>query len=547
MDDKLNTNLMRRVCIGDMIRKRVINEPQKEVIVFSYKGKIIRRLTIEELNREANRFANAIMELGVKKGDRVAIFSHNCVQYVDLLIALSKMGGWITPINFALKSREILPIVNHSETVMLVVEDELADTIMEVVGEMHSVKHKVMINLSGNRSIPEGWLDFDELCSEKYSDDEPMVEINDNDVLTLMYTSGTEAMPKGVLNSHLNWFSSIMNFCMDFGRWSPPEGIQLGAIPLFHVAGHLAIFLTLVQGDKFVLLYTPDPSEVMQIIKSEKINSIGLPPTVFVNMLNMPDGEKLMKELFGTVRSCTIFGSPIPEATMRRIMEILPEVYWQNYYGQSELTPLGTTLKSPDLLRKFGEAEERFDGAEPIGQSHAVVEMRVVDDDDNEVPPGTVGEMVVRSPTTMLGYYKEEEKTRETFRGGWHHTGDLAIMDEERYYYFVDRKKDIIKTGAENVSSIEVENWVAKHPKVAECTAVGLIHERWGEAVTIFVSPKPGDSLSEDEIIQHCKQGLAGYKVPKKVVVLDELPKNPSGKILKKNLRKEYSGIYNRS
>jgi fatty-acyl-CoA synthase len=401
-----------------------------------------------------------------------------------------------------------------------------------------------MINLSGEKSLPPGWLDFDELCAEKYSDEEPYVDINGDDVLTLMYTSGTEAMPKGVLNSHSNWFSSIMNFCMDFGRATPPDQIQLGAIPLFHVAGHLGLLMTLACGDKMILLYTTDPGEVMSLISSEKITSIGLAPTVFVNMLNMPNGEELMKNLFGTVRNCTLYGSPMPAAMMSRVMDILPDVYWQNYYGQSELTPLGTTLKSPDIVRKFREAEERFGGVEPIGQSHAVVEMKVVDDNDNEVPPGTVGEMVTRSPAAMLGYYKEEEKTKETFRGGWHHTGDLAIMDEERFLYFVDRKKDIIRTGAENVSSVEVEQWVGKYPKVSECTAVGIPHERWGEAVTVFVAPKPGESITEQELIEYCKQGLAGYKVPKKVIMLNELPKNPSGKILKKDLRKEYQDVF---
>jgi len=229
---------------------------------------------------------------------------------------------------------------------------------------------------------------------------------------------------------------------------------------------------------------------------------------------------------------------------MRRLVEILPNVYWMNYYGQSELTPLGAVLQHPDVLRKFKESEERFGGAEPIGPPHTMVEMKVVDENVNEVPPGTVGEMVARSPSVMLGYYKEPKKTREIFKGGWLHTGDLAIMDEEHYFYFVDRKKDVVKSGGENVSTVEVESLIFDHPKVADATIVGLPHPRWIEAVTAFVVPKPGESITEEEIIQFCKQNLAGYKVPKKVVVLNEIPKNPSGKVLKKDIRNQFKDLY---
>jgi fatty-acyl-CoA synthase len=170
--------------------------------------------------------------------------------------------------------------------------------------------------------------------------------------------------------------------------------------------------------------------------------------------------------------------------------------------------------------------------------------MKVFDENDNEVPPGTIGELVMRSPSVMLGYYKEPKKTAEVFRNGWLHTGDLGIMDEEGYFYFVDRKKDIVKTGAENVSTVEVEGVIFRHPKVAEATVVGLPHAKWVEAVTAFVVPKPNQTLTEEEIIQYCKENLAGYKVPKKVIILDTLPKNPSGKILKKVLRKEFQGAY---
>ncbi len=547
-------NMMRRFCVGDLVRRRVRKAPKDEAIVMNYKGSITRRLTYEELNREANRFANAIMGLGVKKGDRVAILSHNCAQYVVYMVALSKMGAWITPLNFALKGREIVPLLNHSEPVMLIVEDDLLDTVQEVEDECAFIGHRVMIKLGGEKAQPPGWLDFDELCSPGYPDDEPRVEINGNDILTLMYTSGTEAMPKGVLNSHANWYSTIMSTAMDTarsirdsavaGQRPASKTVGLGAAPLFHVAGQGLIFSALAGGGKYILLYTPDPQVIMRLFEAGEVTSGAVAPTVVVNLLNLPGGEDLIRRLWGKLESALLYGSPASEALLRKIMDILPNCRFSNYYGQSELTPLGCMIFHDDLLRKTTEANERFEGAEPIGQPHAMVEMKIFDEHDNEVPAGIVGEIVARSPSVMMGYYKDPERTAEVFRGGWLHTGDLGRMDEEHFFYFVDRKKDIIKTGAENVSSVEVEQWVAKHPQVAECTAVGLRHERWGEAVTVFVVPSPGAVIEEEEIIAYCREGLAGYKVPKRVIMLAEIPKNPSGKILKKDLRTQYRNLY---
>ena len=554
MENAAAMNMMRRFCVGDFVRRRVLKIPQEEAIAMNYKGKITRRLTYGELNREANRFAHAIMELGVKKGDRVSILSHNCIQFVVYSLALSKMGAWITPLNFALKGREIVPLIKHSEPVMFIVEDDLVDTVREVEDEIASVTHRVMINLSGKKPLPEGWLDFDNLCSERYPDDEPCVEINGDDVMTLMYTSGTEAMPKGVMNSHANWCSTIMSFALDQvinlrssyaaiqRRMRKPVG--LGVAPLFHVTGQVMIFFHMFTAGRYILLHSPDPQIITQLIQEGEINRCSLAPTMLVNMLNMPGGEDRIKKLFGTLEEVLLFGSPASENLLRKVMELLPNCQFHNYYGQSEVTPLGCKLFHDNLLKKTVEANERFDGAEPIGQPVSMVEMKIVDEHDNEVPSGTIGEMVVRSPSVMMGYYKNPEKTFEVFRGGWLHTGDIGRMDEEYFFYFVDRKKDIIRTGSENVSSVEIEQWVVKHPKLSECTAVGLPHERWGQAVTIFVVPIPGTTIEEKEVIRYCRAGLAGYKVPKRAIILSEIPKNPSGKILKKALREKYNGLY---
>jgi fatty-acyl-CoA synthase len=544
MEKALESHVMRRMCVGDLLRRSAQKSAKKEALVYSYKGTITTRLTLEEMNQKVNRFANALTELGIKKGDRVAIISHNCPQYAIYLYALAKTGAWVTPLNFTLRGKEITELINHAQPVTFIVEDELADNVTKLQQDMPSVKHYIMINLAGKKQLPERWLDFNQLCSEKYSDDEPYFEVNGDDVMTLMYTSGTEAMPKGVMNTHANWHSTIMSGVIDLHLLAGDTIIN--SIPLYHVAGVNLLIGSLSVGTRVIMHHEPSPAEILQLVQNEKVTFLVYPPTVFTNILKLPipNIEEFMRKSFSSVRIAILFGAPIAGASMRRLVEILPNVYWMNYYGQSELTPLGAILQHPDVLRKFKESEERFGGAEPIGPPHTMVEMKVVDENVNEVPPGTVGEMVARSPSVMLGYYKEPKKTREIFKGGWLHTGDLAIMDEEHYFYFVDRKKDVVKSGGENVSTVEVESLIFDHPKVADATIVGLPHPRWIEAVTAFVVPKPGESITEEEIIQFCKQNLAGYKVPKKVVVLDEIPKNPSGKVLKKDIRNQFKDIY---
>lgn len=544
MKKALESHVMRRMCVGDLLKRSTQKSAKKEALVYSYKGTITTRLTLGEMNQKVNRFANALTELGIKKGDRVAIISHNCPQYAIYLYALAKTGAWVTPLNFTLKGKEITELINHAQPVTFIVEDELADNVTKLQQDMPSVKHYIMINLAGKKQLPERWLDFNQLCSEKYSDDEPYFEVNGDDVMTLMYTSGTEAMPKGVMNTHANWHSTIMSGVIDLHLLAGDTIIN--SIPLYHVAGVNLLIGSLSVGTRVIMHHEPSPAEILQLVQNEKVTFLVYPPTVFTNILKLPipNIEEFMRKSFSSVRIAVLFGAPIAGASMRRLVEILPNVYWMNYYGQSELTPLGAILQHPDVLRKFKESEERFGGAEPIGPPHTMVEMKVVDENVNEVPPGTVGEMVARSPSVMLGYYKEPKKTREIFKGGWLHTGDLAIMDEEHYFYFVDRKKDVVKSGGENVSTVEVESLIFNHPKVADATIVGLPHPRWIEAVTAFVVPKPGESITEEEIIQFCKQNLAGYKVPKKVVVLDEIPKNPSGKVLKKDIRNQFKDLY---
>jgi len=517
---QLSMNLMRRVAVGDFLKRSAVRFPEKTALVYG-----TTKWTYDRLNREVNRFANSIAQMGVKKGHRVAIMSHNCPQYLITFLGLAKIGAVITPLNFALREKEIEYIVNHSEAEVFIVEDILIPVCKK--SDLKNVKTFVCINLSGS-PVPKDILDFSSLLAQKISDSEPEVQINADDMAALLYTSGTESAPKGVMGTHLNYYSVLLSLAADVGLRS--DDIFLVATPLFHVAALTYQALGMLAfGGTVVLMYKLDIDEIIDQIQKERATFISLPSTAYVAMAQ---NKKASYSDLSSVKVSFTFGAPIASVIMKRCTEIMPKSTWINYYGLTELSPLGAS--NPDPTKP-----------QSIGKSHMPLEIKIVDDNDNEVHRGKIGEIVARGPAVMLGYYKDVARTQETFKNGWLHTGDLAYMDDDGDIYFVDRKKDIIKTGGENVSSQEVESAIFKYPKVAEAAVVGVSHPYWMEAVLAVVVPKEGETLTEAEIINHCKEILAGYKVPKSVMIVDSIPKTLSGKILKRDLRLTYSQVFN--
>lgn len=405
-------------------------------------------------------------------------------------------------------------------------EDSLTSRVDEVREQLKTVEHFGWINF-GAAPKPEGYLDADELFSQKYPATEPEVFVDSHDTAILMYTTGTEAQPKGVMTSHLNYFMSTMHLINDVGY--NRQDVSLLSIPLFHVAGTVLGLVALTIGAKLVLQYAPNPQEILELTQREKVTYWVYPPTLY-NALPMMPGFKDFD--LSSLRKCISFGGGLPKVTLERWAAINPNLEWRNYYGQTESSPLGTT----SLPETFNEKMES------IGIPDLTAAIRIVDADGNEVPVGEVGEIVMRSPAVMKGYFKDEAKTEETLRDGWLHTGDLGRMDEDGYFYFVDRIKDMIKSGGENVSSLEVEGALMRHPKVAAAAVIGLPDEYWGEAVSAVIVPRPGQSVTPEEVVAFCKEQLAGYKVPKKVFLVDSLPMTASGKVLKRQLRDQYVG-----
>ena len=524
-DKGLERNLCRRTNVGNLFTYKANIVPDKPALKFREKI-----YTYLELNQSANKLANALLKTGIEKGDRITILSHNCDNYPVIWIACMKIGAILAPINWNYKSDEIMYLMNHCEPTIFFVEDEFIDNIEELKGEIKSVKTYVKIQLGQNINT-NGWLDYNELISGEKDSTEPEVLVYDDDPALLMYTSGTESAPKGVLKSHLDIMSSLMT--VPINTLYQENDVQLVALPLFHYAGLWPIVSTAAVEGLLVIIHMPELEEILKITQKEKVNIWVWPVTIYVNLLQVPDFEKYdLKSL----RMCNIFGSAVPPELIKKWKEINPGVLFQNGYGLTE---------SSHICCITGDEYEA--NLNSVGKAKWGAVIKIFDKEGKEAPRGKVGEIVVSSPTNMLGYYRDEEKTAQTMKSGWLHTSDLGYMDEDGYLYFSDRIKDMVKTGGENVASAEVEKILYENSKVLEVAIIGLPHNIWVEAVTAVIVPVPGGDLKEDELMSWCKERMAGFKVPKKVIILDDLPKNPSGKILKKELREIYKDVFTSS
>ena len=509
--------------IGDLPRRTARRHPDKTAIVDG--GTV---LTFADLDRVVDGTAAAMAEAGVAKGDRVALLSHNSWQYAVLVFATARLGAVLVPMNFMLGPDELAFVLDHSGAETLVVEAALcgtADAAVSAAAE-GKVSRRVAI-AGGDGTVPDGWQSL--TLWLEHGGTPPYVAVADDDALRLMYTSGTESRPKGAMLSSRSLMWQYVSCALDGGMSG--DDVELHTLPLYHCA-QLDCFLgpDVYLGATSIILPGPDPAAILKAIETHRVTKFFAPPTVWIGLLRSPDFDgtdlsSLRKGYYGA--------SAMPVEVLREIQERLPDVRLWNFYGQTEMAPLATILTPDEQIEHAGSA----------GRAGLNVETRIVDADDQPVPAGTVGEIVHRSPHATLGYYRDEDKTAEAFRNGWFHSGDLGYVDDSGRLYVVDRKKDMIKTGGENVASREVEEAIYELDGVAEVAVFGVRHPRWVEAVAAVVVPKPGVTLTEQDVIAHARSRLAGYKTPKYVVVAEALPKNPSGKILKRQLRDTHAGL----
>jgi fatty-acyl-CoA synthase len=371
-------------------------------------------------------------------------------------------------------------------------------------------------------------LSFDELATS--TAEPPPAVVRGTDLAQIVYTSGTESLPKGAMLTHDAVMWQYVSCVVDASIAS--DDFALHALPLYHCA-QLDVFFgpAIYLGSSNVITAKPTPDNLLPLIEKHRISSFFAPPTVWIALLRSPlfdttDLSSLRKGYYGA--------SIMPVAVMQEILQRLPNLRLWNLYGQTEIAPLATMLGPDDQLRKPGSC----------GRAVINVETRVVDDAMRDVLPGEVGEIVHRSPQLLVGYFHDDARTAAAFEGGWFHSGDLATIDDEGYISVVDRKKDMIKTGGENVASREVEEAIYRLAGVSEVAVIGLPHPRWVEAVVAVIVPKPDAGLREDAVLAHCASQLASFKAPKRVLFVDALPKNPSGKLLKRELRQAHAGLF---
>jgi fatty-acyl-CoA synthase len=518
--------LGRRLLLGEVIARNSRLFPNREAVVYGQK-----RFTYRQFNARINQLAHALLALNIKKGSKVAILLYNCNEFLEAYFALAKIGAVGVPLNFRLGVEEIKYIVNHSDAEAFILGEAFVQNVKGIQKDLPKVKTYISVS---EKPI-EGMLHFKSWIA-KYPDDEPLILVDEDDPVFIMYTAGTTGKPKGAVLTHKNEMVQWMLMGI-FIRGEPgiselfDHGQSLKAFaapPIFHLAAFGYCQFTFFAGHTVVLpTEVFNPEYIMKTIEEEKMTAIILVPAMAFFILLLPNLEKY------DTRSLRIWISGaaiLPTETRKQIGQHFPNVKLFDLFGQTEMSPVTCGLRPFEA--KGHEAS--------VGRPIPFLEVQVVDENDKPVPAGAVGEAVYRGPTVMKEYYKDPEATANAMRHGWFHSTDLFRFDKDGFLYVVDRKKDMIVSGGENIYPAEVEEIIYRHSKVVECAVIGVHDEQWGESVKAIVVCKKGECATEQEIIDHCKSHLASYKKPKSVDFVDALPRNAAGKVLKTELRKKY-------
>lgn len=497
--------------IGDMLCLTADKHPEKTAIVCGDQ-----RISYRMLNSRASRLANALIDLGIKKGDKVAYLYLNGPEFMVTWFGIAKAGAIGVPLNFGLVARELEYLIDNSDTVAILFSPLFMDRISEIRGGLGKVKTFIC---NGQNET----LDFNTLI-EQHGDDEPDVGVNLYDGNLILYTAGTTGRPKGAVLTHRNSLFNAFTCCIDYGM--KHEDVLQVIPPLFHSASSNCFSLPgVVLGCTMILHPRFDPVDMLGTIERERVTVTWGPATLWRGLMQFPDFKKYD---LSSVRRIGNGAMYMPAEMRAQLLALFPNADMMDIYGMTEASPGATMLAPKDALRK----------ASSVGKPLTLTDVRMFDDKGQEVPTGEVGEIVVRG-NFLQGYYKMPEATEEAIRGRFFYTGDMGKKDDEGFIYLVDRKKDMIVSGGENVYSKEVEEILQANPKVIEAAVIGVPHEKWGEMVVAIVSTR--QESSEEEIVDWCKKNLASYKCPKKVHFVKEIPKNPAGKIVKGSLREMFA------
>jgi len=482
-----------------------------------------------EVVERVAKLAGALRGLEVVDGERAGVLALNSDRYFESLYAIAWAGGVFVPINTRLAPPEIAFWINDSECRVLLIGDNFAPVIAELkaAGKIPSVQHVILMSdgapANGERAYEAVVNDADAVTD---------AERGYEDLAGLFYTGGTTGRSKGVMLSHRNLVFNTFNCIPTLSFFEDAKWLH--AAPMFHIADCLAIFGITQVAAQHIFMPAFSPDGVLDAVQQHGITDTLLVPTMCNMVVNHPSiGDYDLSSL----RHISYGASPMPEAVILKALEVIPACRFSHAYGQTECAPL-STVNGPEAHVVEGPMANMFRSA---GRAAPGVEVKIVDDDDQEVPRGTVGQIIVRGANVMQGYWRQPELTAEALRGGWMHSGDGGYMDENGYVYVVDRVKDMIISGGENVYSAEVEDAVYQHPAVAECAVIGVPDDKWGERVHAIVRLKDGESASADDIETHCHALIAGFKCPRSISFRDEpMPLSGAGKILKTELRKPF-------
>jgi acyl-CoA synthetase (AMP-forming)/AMP-acid ligase II len=527
MQEKLILKELCRYAIGtwaDIICRNALVYPENEAFIYGEE-----RITFAQFNARVNKLIHALHSMGVKKGDGIGILSWNCSEYAEIYGAAMKGGFIISPFSPRLQANELEYLINYSGIRALFVGREF----LEMVTPLRARFGKINNYVSLETSAP-GMTSHHDLL-RGHSEEEPDVQVKEEDPFLIIYTSGTTGTPRGALYTQGRNIENTRTKAIQIG--AEPGDKHIMILPLFHIGGYSHFWAFFYVGGSNVIMpqRSFDPASTLQAIEVEGATDIHIVPTHLVTMLTLPNIEKYN---LGSLKRIWYAASPMPAELLRRGIERFGPIFMQGY-GQSESGP-EITFFPKKAHQVLGRPREEQKVLASCGQPCVGVHVRIVDEKNHDVKPDVVGEVVMQSKMVMAEYWHKPDETREVMVDGWLHTGDMGYYDERGYIYLVDRKKDLIVTGGENVYPREVEEVLYGHPGVAEVAVIGVPDDLWIERVHAVVLLKEGHQVTDHEMMEYCKQHLARYKAPKSIEFVESLPKNPQGKILKRELRKKY-------
>ena len=527
MTAELEKNLVQRVAVGDIFRRKASAMPDREALV-ERRGEMEIRLTYRELNDRLNQFVRAMRQDGFQKGDRIGLLGLNSMEYLIALYGCAKGGFTAVPMNPGLNPKDLGYIMNHAAISGLIVDDMLFPLVNALNSSLSTLRGFWYIPITGQKPL-DNYKNINEVLSCQDSSEVEDVIIEDRDIFEILYTSGTTSSPKGVRISHLSVFIMSMTNAIEMNVVLGSVGTTL--MPLFHCAQQTFTTTFFHVGGSTVIFRGFEPATMLQTIERKKIQVIFCLPAMFRALLDHPAFKQTD---VSSVSRCVYAMTPMDQRTLEEGIQAFGAEFFLGT-GQTECFPSTNSFRGNWQLVKKGNY---------WGESVLSLDTGIMDDDGKLLGTGKIGEIVWRGPAVMEGYLNNPEATAESRKYGWHHSGDLGFVDEDGQLAFVDRKKDLIKTGGENVPSIKVERVILADPRVQAVAVIGLPHDRWIEAVTAVVVPMQGETISEADVLELCKKELGGFEVPKKVVFVDDLPKTSTGKIQKHIIRQQHTKLY---